>query len=290
MEKNKFTVDVIIAAYNSHESIIKALASLSIQKINFPLNIIVVDDGSKCDYKNEIDFFKSTLNVKEVKLSKNSGAGVAKQFGLDNSNGDFVLFLDSDDVLFDSHSLQGLYNLVSDGDCDYAYGAVIFEEDGFRNILRGHDGCLHGKLYSRNLIQNNSIKFNTTRTSEDNSFNHLCLFNAKNIRNTQDVVYIYKDNKNTLTKGISVSKEIDNLIDYIDNIFYTVDNLDDKTNIDVLKYYVFCVNYAERQYRKIAETNPEEANRIIDKLKELKDKTFYYSDSLLNEVKSMMQF
>jgi len=290
MKKDKFSVDVIIAAYNSHDVIVKALSSLSIQKINFPLNVVIVDDGSLHDYKNEINFFKDILNIKEVVLSKNGGAGVAKQAGIDNSDGDFVLFLDSDDVLFDSHSLQGLYNLISLGDSDYAYGAVIFEEYGEKNILRGHDGCLHGKLYSRKLINDNNIKFNITRTSEDNSFNHLCLFNAKNVRSTQDIVYVYKDNINTLTKGIDLAKEIENLLDYIDNIFYTVDNVCDKTNIDVLRYYVYSFNYAERQCAKIAKYNQKEADKISKALNDLRIKTPYYSESLLNEVKASMYF
>ena len=290
MKKDKFSVDVIIAAYNSHDVIVKALSSLSIQKINFPLNVVIVNDGSLHDYKDEINFFKDILNIKEVVLSKNSGAGVAKQAGIDNSDGDFILFLDSDDVLFDFHSLQGLYNLISLGDSDYAYGAVIFEDHGEINILRGHDGCLHGKLYSRKLINDNNIKFNITRTSEDNSFNHLCLFNAKNVRSTQDIVYIYKDNKNTLTRGIDLAKETENLLDYIDNIFYTVDNIGDKTNIEVLRYYVYSFNYAERQCAQIAKNNQKEADKINKALNELRIKTPYYSESLLNEVKASMCF
>lgn len=290
MKKNKYSVDVIIAAYNSKDFIHKALASLSIQIINFPLNIIIVNDCSKYDYKEEIKFFDSKLNIKEVKLSKNSGAGVAKQFGLDNSKGDFVLFLDSDDVLFDSHSLQALYNLVSDGNCDYAIGAVIFENNGQKNVINGHDGCLHGKLYSRKLIKDNNIKFNTTRTSEDNSFNHLCLFNAKNVRNTDEIVYIYKEHKNTLTKGINIEKETDNLLDYINNIFYTVDNIKDKSNPQVIKNFVHCITYAERECRKIAVQDQKQAIRIVEALKELRDKTPYYPDILLNEVKSLMHF
>jgi len=104
------------------------------------------------------------------------------------------------------------------------------------------------------------------------------------------IVYVYKDNINTLTKGIDLAKEIENLLDYIDNIFYTVDNVCDKTNIDVLRYYVYSFNYAERQCAKIAKYNQKEADKISKALNDLRIKTPYYSESLLNEVKASMYF
>ena len=282
--KSSISVDVIIPAYNAHEKIIGALSSLSIQKINFPLNVIIVNDGSIHNYKDEISFFKDYLNIKEITLKKNSGVGVAKQTGIDNSNGDYILFLDSDDSLYDSHSLQSLYNLVFDGKCDYAYGATIFEFGPYKNIFKNHDGCLHGKIFSRKLIENNNNKFNTTRTSEDNSFNHLCLFNAKDIRNTEQIVYIYKDNGSSLTKGISISKEVDNLNDYAENVKYTLNNVKDKFRKDIIEYYLNCSFYLSREYKRILKIDKKEAKRVDNILNDLKEFTSFYTDDILDKM------
>ena len=282
--KNSVSIDVIIPAYNAHDKIINALSSLSIQKINFPLNIIIVNDGSTHNYEKEISFFKDYLNIKEVTLKKNSGVGVAKQTGIDNSSGDYIIFLDADDSLYDSHSLQSLYNLIFDGKCDYAYGAIIFEFHPYKNIFKNHDGCLHGKIFSRKLIKNNNIKFNTTRTSEDNSFNHLCLFNAKDIRNTEQIVYVYRDNGSSLTKGISISREVDNLNDYAENVKYTLNNVKDKFRRDIIEYYLNCSFYLSREYKRIFEIDKKEAERINDILNDLKEFASFYTDDIIDKI------
>ncbi len=235
---NKKSLDLIIPAYNAHKHIINSLSSVAIQNIDFPLNIIIVNDGSKNDYNKEVDLFKNRLNIKVINLEHNSGVGVARQVGLDNSTGDFITFLDSDDLLYSCDSLQTLYNLLEDGKNDYGYGSIIIEWDDERNLCEEHDGCLHGKIFNKKFIDKNKIKFNNTRTSEDNSFNHICLFKANHIKKSNDVVYIYNENKNSLTKGLDIDRKISNLVDYIDNVLYTLDNLDNIYEKDILEYYL----------------------------------------------------
>lgn len=273
--KNKPSVDIVIAAYNSHNTIVRTLSSIAIQKIDFNINVIVVNDGSTHGFKKEIDLFKDDLNIKEVTLKKNSGPGVSKQKGLESGKSEYIVFLDSDDVFSDAFALQSLYKKATIENSDYTYGALIFEDNGRRNLLKTHDGCLHGKMYKRKIIEENNIKFNTTRTSEDNSFNHIYLFNSKSISGVDSVVYVYKDNGKSLTKGITISKKADNLIDYINNIIYTMNNVKNKYQDRVEEYYKYCFSYAKNEYEAINKISPKDGKRILVVLNKLEKEKYY---------------
>ena len=93
---------VVIPAYNSGEFIERTLQSVFAQKLS-GTEIIVVDDGSK-DNTVQItrDFFKENEHegIKARLLQQdNAGVSEARNRGLINASGKYVLFLDSDDLL-----------------------------------------------------------------------------------------------------------------------------------------------------------------------------------------------
>jgi glycosyltransferase involved in cell wall biosynthesis len=88
---------VIIPNFNREKTIIKAIESV-LNQTYVDFELIIVDDCSTDNSLKEI----SKLNdprIKVFELKKNSGAAVARNFGIKKSNGDFISFLDSDDYL-----------------------------------------------------------------------------------------------------------------------------------------------------------------------------------------------
>lgn len=87
------SISVIIPAYNSSKTILRALDSVWSQSV-VPYEVIVVDDGS-------VDNTCAIIESKDpsVKLirQKNAGAAAARNTGVKHSSGDFIAFLDSDD-------------------------------------------------------------------------------------------------------------------------------------------------------------------------------------------------
>ncbi len=79
-------IDIIIPAYNAHETIRKTLMSICIQNNVKDLNIYIIDDCSDEPYDYLIDEFNKYLNIKIERLNKNSGPGVARNRGLEISN------------------------------------------------------------------------------------------------------------------------------------------------------------------------------------------------------------
>ncbi|MBR1376504.1 MAG: glycosyltransferase family 2 protein [Bacilli bacterium] len=213
-------IDIIIPAYNAHDTINKTLLSICLQNIKELFNVYIVNDFSENDYHKEIELFKNKINIKELKLEKNSGPGTARQIGIDNSNGKYIIFIDSNDVFFDPFSIENIYNIAKDNDADMVCGMMYEEENGGYFISNNHQGCLHGKIYKREFLEKNKIKFNDTRSSEDNAFNQLVLLANPKLLFSNDDIYLYKNNKNSITRK------------------------DDNYHLESLKWYAYNMHWA----------------------------------------------
>ena len=210
-------IDIIIPAYNAHKHINNSLISIAMQTIKDKINIYIVDDGSKNNYTNIVNLFKDKINIKELTLNTNSGPGVARQYGIDNSNGEYILFLDSDDILYNKFSLEKIYNAIRSENFDYAVGGMLDEQGDNLFYYSNHMGCLHGKMYKRKYLIDNNIRFNNSRSSEDHSFNKLVVLSEPKTIFLDDEIYVYKDNPSSVT-ATTVNLEILKL--YIENAIW----------------------------------------------------------------------
>ena len=55
-------IDIIIPAYNAHDTLYKTLSSIALQTIKDKVNVYIINDYSKKSYKKEIDTFKDIFN------------------------------------------------------------------------------------------------------------------------------------------------------------------------------------------------------------------------------------
>lgn len=94
------TVSVVIPAYNAARTIVTTIESVMAQSYR-PMEIIVVDDGST-DTTQEV-----VARHPEVEYVRQDNAGVssARNRGIQESTGDFIAFVDSDDIWF-PHKLE----------------------------------------------------------------------------------------------------------------------------------------------------------------------------------------
>ncbi|MHB8064142.1 MAG: glycosyltransferase [Ruminiclostridium sp.] len=100
---NELLVSVIIPTYNRADKIHNAINSV-ISQTYTEWEIIVVDDGSK-DNTGEIieQYINQKVNIKYIKLDHNQGASNARNVGMENSHGEYIAFLDSDDIWKEDH-------------------------------------------------------------------------------------------------------------------------------------------------------------------------------------------
>ena len=109
IEANSITISVIVPLYNVEEHI--ALAAKSLREQNFDgLEVVLVDDGST---DNSLESFVGLLPGMDVLAlsQKNTGPGGARNNGILNASGEYVMFLDSDDF-FLPNALKNIVGLL----------------------------------------------------------------------------------------------------------------------------------------------------------------------------------
>lgn len=195
-------IDVIIPAYNAHETIDRTLYSIAYQRNSENLNVYIINDNSIIDYSKEIDFFKNFINIRELKLKENSGPGYARQYGIEHSDSEYIVFIDSDDIFATPLSLITLENAIKASNSDVVVSAFIEEKTKDEFIFYDNDPiALHGKIYKRKFIEKNKIKFPYFYAEEDNAFNHLVFLNNPIKKIIQDKTYIWMNNEKSLTRN-----------------------------------------------------------------------------------------
>ena len=132
MREMSSVVSVIIPTYNRAHLVTQALDSVWAQT-HRPLECIVVDDGSTDDTVSVVtdwkrDHYGDSFSM-QVLRQENQGAPAARNHGLEAATGEYVLFLDSDDLLT-RDALAVLQQTLSESEHEAAYGDILIEREG----------------------------------------------------------------------------------------------------------------------------------------------------------------
>ena len=152
-----------------------------------------------------------------------------------------------------------------------AVGVFIEEKENIRFSFNNHQGCLHGKLYKRSFLKENIIRFNDTRSSEDNSFNQLVLLANPKICYCNNYIYCYKENKSSITRK-DPSYKFDSIKWYIDNMLWAINIGEEKkcSKILIARLVVSSLGYVYYSYCNNEEI--ENINQVLIWAKELVEK------------------
>lgn len=263
-------IDVIIPAYNSHSTIKKTLQSICLQNIKHMLNVVIVDDCSDVDYQDEVDLFSKMLNIRQIRLEKNSGPGVARQVAIDNTDGEYITFIDADDLFANCYSLQFLYDAAIEYQADLTVGIMIHQESKNEYYrYQNHEGCLYGKLYRRSFILDKGIRFTDTRNCEDDGFNKAVLMANPVKYFVEYETYYYINSANSITRKDNGSNHFNTLEKYAYNIGYAAHHAIDN-NFDtheIAHYVTLGVTYLYCNYLNYFRR--ADANKILGWAKDL---------------------
>lgn len=215
-------IDVIIPAYNAHKTIDKTLISIAMQDYADKIKVYIINDASTKDYKEQVDYFSKLIDIKELKLKENKGPGYARQYGIDYSQNDYIVFIDSDDIFLNFQSITKLYNHITSDDYDVVSG-VFFEELDNDYIRHCNDTIfVHGKIYKREFLKQHNIRFNDTYSNEDNGFNSLILLNDAKIKFIPDEISIWRNNKESITRKNNYEYSLSGIEGYAYNINWAI--------------------------------------------------------------------
>lgn len=210
-------ISVIVPIYNTEKYLVECVESLRKQTYS-NIEIILVDDGST-DASIEIcdEFAEKDSRVK-VFHKKNEGVAVARNFGIQQSNGQYVVIVDSDDVAVD-RMIEVLYTQIKEKDADIAVGNyyIYDESDGnFYYYIIDDDYCVEvlssqelidrqagawqwnssafivtvAKLYKRDLFED--VSFTHGRRFDDEASTHRLFLRSKKTVFINDNLYLYR--------------------------------------------------------------------------------------------------
>lgn len=228
MEKNtEFPlISIIIPMYNVENYISECLNSVISQNYK-NLEIVVVDDGSTDNsYKITSEYCKQDNRIK-IFRKKNGGLSEARNFGIENSFGKYLFFLDSDDFIPD-YAIAYLYKLITLYETNISIGAHTILKNN-RNIYKGIgiektktlstkevlneilldkeiDLSTWGKLYKRELFC--SIRFPEGKAFEDTATTYKLFYLSEKIAVGGKPVYFYRIRSNSITTATDFSKKM----------------------------------------------------------------------------------
>lgn len=250
---NTKTLDIIIPAYNTKDTLVRCLSSIAMQTIRDQVIVTIVNDCSiDGSYAEIINKFTDCMDVREIILEENQGPGLARQIGIDNTTAPYIMFLDSDDTLINAFTLQVLLQGMIQNEAYAVYGHYYVESEDGELMDSGVDtSTLHGKLYSRDFINKYHLHFTNLRMNEDASFQmraHLLIQNLHlNYVSFDDQVMIYHYNKNGMAQ---VKNKLDTIKSWITSLIEIVEYIDKKsfTSMTEMKLRNFISMYLNYNY------------------------------------------
>jgi glycosyltransferase involved in cell wall biosynthesis len=142
---SQVTISAVIPAYNSSRTLCDALESVRAQTYRVH-EIIVVDDGSTPEEAEAVDRVAAGCTV--IHLSTNRGSSVARIMGVARATGEWVAFLDSDDVWLPRKIEQQVAYINAHPDCRAVHCSIK---------VRGRDGeesiCIKTAVAFEDLVE-----------------------------------------------------------------------------------------------------------------------------------------
>lgn len=241
-------ISILMPVYNGQEYLEETVLSILNQSYK-EFELIIINDGSSdntkviCDNLEKID--------KRIKIihKENTGVSHTRNIALDNASGEYIAFIDSDDSVYKDYlkillssmeksngqlSVCGFKErkISANGQVEdlskvfYPKEVIAIEEMKDLIMDFGNSGLLNplwNKLYSREIIEKNNIRFKEdVKTGEDFIFNLQYFRKIKNICFSKEELYYYiRRNNNSITyqyidnmyeKGLEIHSLLENFL------------------------------------------------------------------------------
>jgi len=231
-----YKISVIIPVYNAQNDLSNAIDSIINQTIGFEnIELILVDDASTdCSKDIIMKYQKKYDNIKLIGLKSNSGLpGKPRSLGIDYASSDYLVFLDSDDTYL-KEAFEILYDVIQRENADFAIASHYINLDGDMvkaNLIQTEDEILSldplenqetfdklslnhfvapwGKIFKKELITDNNIRFPEDSLCEDTYFYFKALINSRKVTILpKNYLYVYNtfENKKTAIHGHDLKK------------------------------------------------------------------------------------
>lgn len=221
-------ISIIIPVYNVENYIVECLDSVAYQTYK-DFEVLLIDDGSTDRSSIICDEYSKKDNRFKVFHKENEGLSSARNYGLERVSGEYIFFVDSDDVVrqdaleillsvLESNELEAAfspleqffdgstYDCVSTNSRDYI---ALDSESCLKKMLMS-DGIGHeapGKLYKASLWKN--VRFPVGKLYEDFLTTYYIVENVKKLAILKKSIYLYRQRKNSIMHVPIREKELE---------------------------------------------------------------------------------
>lgn len=208
-------ISIIVPIYNVEEYLPECIESL-INQTYKNIEIILVDDGSKDNCGSICDEYAKKDNRIIVIHKENGGLSDARNKGIDISKGEYLTFVDSDDVV-STQFIEKLYKMILENNCEIAICDYIrFENEipkdeniqvevetvsNLEILTRVYDENVKmivawNKIYKKELFE--QIRYPVGKINEDQFTTYKVIYNANKIAVSNEKMYYYRSNPNSI--------------------------------------------------------------------------------------------
>ena len=223
-------LSIIIPLYNCEKYIKQCLDTIFRQEMNeSDFEVIVIDDGSKdSGYSLASEYAKRQQNILVIK-QENQGVACARNNALEKATGDYITFVDADDMLVFG-SLSTLIKIAVENKADIVKAAhkevpedavcedfssshdnssiqVMTGEEAIVNVTRMKEGYCWGYLISRKLMTDNRLSFPPkVAFMEDWAFITQAILKCRTFVNADVLLYLYRRNSSSCMANVTTEK------------------------------------------------------------------------------------
>lgn len=231
-------ISVVIPVYKVEKYLGKCLDSI-INQTYKNLEIIVVNDGSPDNCSKIIEEYSKKDKRIKVINKVNGGLSDARNVGIENSNGKYISFVDSDDYV-SKYYFETLYNNLNKYNCEISIcNQIIFEEkDTIVDKINSEDIKIYnstealklmlyqkkinnsawGKLYLKSLFE--KVRYPKGKIYEDIPTTYKTFLNSEKICVSSCKYYFYLKRNNSIS-----SKFSENTLDILENVYAMKEDL-----------------------------------------------------------------
>lgn len=214
----KPVVSIIIPVYNVPEKYLRECIESVMEQTLKEIEIILVDDGSPDNCGAICDEYASKDSRIKVFHKENGGVSSARNLGLDNATGKYIMFVDADDRI-EQNAVDILLSYRESTNADLVICGYYHDDEKvyykgksvkflpkitaaqaiagkYKYVL----GYLWNKLFSKEIIDNAKIRFDEAiAICEDSLFCQKYVANCNKIVCVNELLYHYETNKNSAT-------------------------------------------------------------------------------------------
>ncbi len=288
-------LSIIIPVYNVEKYLKQCVDSILSQNLT-DYEIILVDDGSPDGSGVICDEYVSKNSCISVIHKTNGGLSSARNAGIDMAQGDYIIFMDSDDWWNENVSVLGVLEQVKQSpktemflftSLDYVEGKGLFKRDEHTRLSLVPTDCVEAyykgllnngnlevsaatKILKKEFLIKNNLYFQQGITSEDNEWILRLLRCLNDVKIINEPLYICRMGR---VGSITNSIKKKNIVDLLNIINKSIEYYKENDNVTLKKYELCYCSYlwfsALGLSRKLNSSERKELRSLFNKTKEV---------------------